>query len=116
MRRRPIKLTRRHARELEGMPSAQDQMLAWHMKRFFVGRGLTQTYQTITAGRVVHAPQVISVAGPPIQLDIRMLPGQAPEDFAKHAPAMAYHFSAAEVRIVPLGPSLIRLVLLPRPR
>ncbi len=107
---------RRHTRRYESTPSTQEQMLVWHVRRFFVGRGLTQTYHTVAAGRVVHVPQVISVTGPPIGLDIRMLPGQAPEDFAKHAPAMAYHFSAAEVRVVPLEPSRIRLELLPGPR
>ncbi len=110
-------LTRRRFRQLEHTRPAQDQMLAWHMQRFFVGRGLTQTHHTMAAGRIVHAPQVISVTSwAPIGLDIRMLPGQAPEDFAAHTPAMAYHFGAAEVRVVPLGPSLIRLELLPGPR
>lgn len=45
-------------------------------------------------------------------LDIRMLQGQTPEDFAAHASAMAYNLDVAEVRVIPLGVSLIRLELL----
>jgi hypothetical protein len=60
-----------------------------------------------------QAPQVSVLAGPPVGLEIRMLPGQMPADFAAHAPAIAYNLGVAEVRVVPLGPSLIRLELLP---
>jgi hypothetical protein len=59
---------------------------------------------------------VISVAdGPPVGLTIRMLPGQMPEDFAAHAQAFAYNLGVAHVRVIPLGPSRIRLDLLPGP-
>jgi hypothetical protein len=56
---------------------------------------------------------VSGVAGPPVGLNIRTLPGQTPDDFAAHAPAIAYNLGMAEIRVVPLGPSLIRLDLLP---
>ena len=46
-------------------------------------------------------------------LHIRTLPGQTPNNFAAHASAIAYNLGVAEVRVVPLGPSLIRLDLLP---
>ena len=51
--------------------------------------------------------------GPPEGLHIRILPGQSPEDFSAHTPAIAYDLGVAEVRVVPLGPSQIRLELLP---
>lgn len=35
--------------------------------------------------------------------------GRSPKDFLAHAEAIAYHLGMAEVRIVPLGPSTIRL-------
>jgi hypothetical protein len=71
-------------------------------------------YYSIGGGRGWHVPQVVSVVdGPPAALDIRTLPGQAPDDFVKHASAIAYNLGMAEVRVVPLGPSTIRLELLP---
>src|SRR5918912_1584754 len=59
-------------------------------------------------------PKVISVdPGPPLDLDIRMLPGQSPQNFSAHAAAIADDLSMTDVRVVPLGPSDIRLELLP---
>ncbi len=64
---------------------------------------------------VFHVPQVVSVVvGLPVRLDIRILPGQTPDDYAVRAPPVAYDLGVAEVRVVPLGPSLLRLELLPR--
>ncbi|MCA1681858.1 MAG: hypothetical protein LC700_01650 [Actinobacteria bacterium] len=87
-------------------------MLAWRVQDILVGRGLTQADYSIGGGRTLHIPEVISVTpGPPVGLDIRTLPGQMPDDFAAHAPAIAYNLGVVEVRVVPLGPSLIRLEL-----
>jgi hypothetical protein len=47
-----------------------------------------------------------------VELDIRMLPGQSPDDYAAHAKAIAYDLGMAEMRVIPLEPSLIRLQLL----
>jgi hypothetical protein len=59
---------------------------------------------------------VVSVTlGPPVGLDVRILPGQMPDDFAAHARTIAYNLDVAEVRVIPLGPDLIRLELLPKP-
>jgi hypothetical protein len=114
-------LARRRARKLErtlqAREQARDQLLAGHVQDILLGRGLTQTAFSIGGGRNVRVPQVVSVLpGPPVGLDIRTLPGQTPDDFATHAPAIAYNLGVAEVRVVPLGPSLIRLELLPEPR
>jgi len=69
------------------------------------------------SGRVFHIPQVVSVdPGPPVGLDIRILPGQSPDDFSAHATTIAYDLGMADVRVVPVGPSVIRLELLPRDR
>jgi hypothetical protein len=103
---------RRLAREFERRCRAHDQALAWSVQDVFIGRGLTQSSYSVS-GRTLRIPQVISVtAGPPVGLDIRILPGQIPEDFAANAQRIAYHLGVAAVRVVPLGPSLIRLVLL----
>jgi hypothetical protein len=76
--------------------------------------GLTRMDYSIGGGRMLHIPEVVAVsAGPPVGLDIRMLPGQRVEDFAAHAPAIAYYLAVSEVRVVSLGRSLIRLELLP---
>ena len=56
---------------------------------------------------------VAVIPGPPVSLDIRILPGQLPEDFAAHTQAIAYDLEVTEVRVVPLGPSMIRLELRP---
>jgi hypothetical protein len=93
-----------------------DQALAWRVQDIIAGLGLTQAGSSVGGGRTTHIPQVISVAdGPPVGLTIRMLPGQMPEDFAAHARAFAYNLGVAHVRVVPLGPSRIRLDLLPGP-
>ncbi|MGH3769523.1 MAG: hypothetical protein ACRDS0_24135 [Pseudonocardiaceae bacterium] len=108
------KFGRRRARRLERIRQADDQQLAWRVQEILVGCGLSQTDYSIAGGRVFHIPQVISViAGPPVGLKIRMLPAQMPDDFAIHAQRIAYNLEVADVRVVPLGPSLIRLELLP---
>jgi hypothetical protein len=95
-------------------PQEHNQTLAWRTQDIIAGLELTQTDFSIAGGRVVRIPQVVSVAaGPPVGLHIRILPGQTPDDFAARAPAIAYNLGVAQVRVVPLGPSLIRLDLLP---
>ena len=87
------------------------------MEEIIAGLELTQSDFSIAGGRIFHIPQVISVdTGPPVGLDIRILPGQSPDDFSAHAAAIAYDLGMAEVRVVPLGPSAIRLELLPHDR
>ena len=72
---------------------------------------------SIGADRVYHMPEVISVdPGPPLGVDIRMLPGQSPQNFSAHAAAIADDLGMTDVRVVPLGPSDIRLELLPHDR
>ncbi|MGH3768296.1 MAG: hypothetical protein ACRDS0_04250 [Pseudonocardiaceae bacterium] len=106
----------RHARRLEQAHQEHDQQLAWRVQDILVGCGLSQTDFSVAAGHVIHVPHVISVApGPPVSLVVRILPGQTPDDFAAHAPAIAYDLGVAEVRVVPLVPSLIRLELVSKP-
>ena len=105
---------RRRARQLERTRLAHEQRLAPRVHEIFFGCGLTQADYSIGGGRVVHVPQLVAVdAGPPVTLDIRTLPGQAPNDFTRHASAIAYHLGVTEVRVIPLSPSLIQLELLP---
>ena len=108
-------LASRRARRLERRRQIRDQRLAWRVQDIIVGCGLFQADYSIGGGRSVHIPQVTSVvAGPPVGLNIHMLPGQVPEDFVRHAHAIAYNLGVAEVRVIPRGPSLIRLELLPK--
>lgn len=110
-------LARRHNRDLERRQQVRDEHLAGRVEEIITGLGLVQSDFSIAAGRVFHIPQVVSVdPGPPVGLDIRILPGQSPDDFSAHAAAIAYDLGMAEVRVVPLGPSVIRLELLPHDR
>lgn len=107
-------LGRRSARRLERAHQEHDQRLAERLQEIIAGRGLIQADYSIGGGRCVHAPQVISVAtGPPMRLDIEILPGQTPDDFAAHASAIAYNLGVGEVRVIPLTPFVIGLELLP---
>jgi hypothetical protein len=109
-------LERRNARQLELKRQENDQRFAWHVEDIIAGRGLAQPYYSVVGGRSLRVPHVVAVvAGPPVVLDVRILPGQTPGDFAAQAPAIAYNLGVAEVRVVPLGSSLIRLKLLPGP-
>jgi len=102
----------RRARRRERIHRSNDQRLAWRVQDVLAGCGLTQDDYSVGGGRTFHIPQVLSVShGPPVSLDVRMLQGQTPEDFAAHASAMAYDLSVAEVRVLPLEPPLIRLQL-----
>jgi hypothetical protein len=107
----------RQHRDLERCQQAGYELLARRVEEIITGLGLIQSDFSIAAGRVFHSPQVVSVdPGPPMGVDIRILPGQSPQDFSTHAATIAYDLGMAEVRIVPLGPSLIRLELLPHDR
>jgi hypothetical protein len=113
--RRPLEW--RHNRDLERRQQVGYDLLAWRVEEIIAGLDLVQSDFSIAAGRVFHVPQVVSVdTGPPVGLDIRILPGQSPDDFSAHAAAIAYDLGMAEVRIVPLGPTVIRLELLPHDR
>jgi hypothetical protein len=98
---------------LERRRQANDQLLASRVEDIIIGCGLIQFSYSIVGGRGLRTPQVVAVvAGPPVGVDILILPGQMPDHFAVHAPAIAYNLGVAEVRVVPLGPSRIRLELL----
>ena len=78
--------------------------------------GLARTDHTIVGGETVHAPRVVLTdVGPPAWVQIDLLPGQSPEDFAAHAPESAQHVGVPQVWVVPLGRSHIRLELPARP-
>jgi hypothetical protein len=106
----------RHTRDLERRHLAAYERLAARVQEIIAGLGLIQEDFSIGGGRY-HVPRVISVdPGPPVRVDVRILPGQSPEDFSGHAATIAYDLGIAEVRIVPLGPSAIRLELLSHDR
>lgn len=107
-------LARRPTRERERMRQEGEQRLIRRVYDIIVGLGLTQGGYSAGGGRTVHVPEVISVTERPVGLDICMLPGQIPDDFTAHAKRIAYSLTVAEVRVVPLRPPLIRLILVPR--
>lgn len=84
------------------------------MQDIITGLGLTHTDFSIGGGRTVHVPEVVSVAaGPPVEVDIEILPGQSPEDFSAHERTFEYDLDMAKVQVIPLGPDRIRLELVP---
>jgi Domain of unknown function (DUF1918) len=108
----------RHSRDLERRQQVWDahrnEHLAGRVQDIFAGLGLTHVENSIGGGKILHVPKVVSVAaGPPVEVDIEILPGQSPEDFSAHDRTIAYDLGVAEVRVVPLGPDRIRLKLLP---
>lgn len=104
----------RYARDLERLRRAGEQQLVRRVQDIIVGLGLTQVQYSVAAGYMRILPKVILVAERPVELDIHMLPGQIPDDFAAKTKQFAYGLGVAEVRVVPLGPPyLIRLILVP---
>lgn len=109
-------LARYRARQRERERQAENQRFAWRVQDVLFGVGLSRMDFSIGGGRFTRGPEVVSMtAGPPMRLQIRILPGQTPEDFVARAPAIAYSLGVPEVRVVPVSPSLIRLDLLSRP-
>lgn len=92
----------------------RDEQLAWRVQGIVARLGLIHT-DFVGGEQITHIPQVLSmVVGPPVGLEVHTLPGQTSDEFAAHAPAIAYSLGVDEVRVVPLGPSRIRLDLLTR--
>ncbi len=107
-------LERRHTGDLEPRHQAAYERLAERVEEIIAGLGLIEDDFSISAGRIYHFPRVIAVhPGPPLAVDIHILPGQSPENYSAHATAIAYDLGMAEVHVVPLGPAEIRLELLP---
>ena len=103
-----------HHRDRERREQVAHERLAQRVEEILAGCGLGQEDDSIAAGRIYHFPQVTSVAaGPPMSVDIRMLEGQSPDDFSAHAATIAHDLGMAEVRVIPLDPSAIRLQLVP---
>lgn len=89
-----------------------NQWLVRRLQEAIVELGLTQTTYSISGGDTLHVPEMVSVMGrPPSKVDIRILQSQTLEDFATQAPAIAYRLGVTKVRVVGLGPSVIRLEL-----
>ncbi|MGH4025318.1 MAG: hypothetical protein ACRDRV_12155 [Pseudonocardiaceae bacterium] len=109
-------VARYRARKLERDRQAERQRFAWRVQDILVGVGLGRMDSSIGGGRITRGPDVVAMsAGPPVRVSVRILPGQKPDDFIARAPAIAYNLDVAEVRVVPLSPSLIRLDLLSSP-
>lgn len=114
--RRLQRAHQQHDQRLQRAYQQHNQQLAHRVQEIIAGCGLIQADYSIGGGRCVHIPRVVSVvAGPPVGLDIELLPGQTPDDFTAQTSAIAFHLGVAEVRVIPLPPALIRLELLAEP-
>jgi hypothetical protein len=88
--------------------------LARRIEQIIYGCGLIQTTFSIGGGRIINTPQVVAMtAGSPLQVYVRILPGQAPHDFTAHAETFAYNLGVAHVDVIAVEPFLIRLDLRP---
>ena len=77
--------------------------------------GTDLAHHTVTAARLpfLLAPQVQSVdPGPPVTLQVQMLPGQLVDDFHAQAHRIAAGMDVTMVRIWPCGHGLIKVALL----
>jgi DNA segregation ATPase FtsK/SpoIIIE-like protein len=91
----------------------RDQNLAWRAQEVFAGLGLVTGQASIVAGQTVSIPHVIQVhAGPPVSLVVRILPGQVVADFVEQSSRIAANLGVARVRVVGVGPLLLRMALL----
>lgn len=91
----------------------RDLALARRVHDILVGCGLTHTTFSVGGGRDIDVPEVVTVdLGPPLGVIIRILPGQTPDDYTAHTPAIAYNLGMARVHVIPVGPHLIRLNLI----
>ncbi|HET9258206.1 MAG TPA: hypothetical protein VFO16_23825 [Pseudonocardiaceae bacterium] len=103
----------RSARRPEHPHREHEQRFAWYVEDIIAACGLTRVDYSVAGDRAIRIPRVISVnPGPPVSVDVRILSGQLASDFATHAEAIAYDLEVSEVRVVPIGPSVIRLELL----
>ena len=98
---------------------SSDQRFAWRVQDILVGCGLSQSGSSLVGGTNYYLPKVIKVfpgspPGPPRALDVRILPGQGPDDYAKHAETIAYNLGLADVQVIGLEPYVIRLELVPK--
>jgi hypothetical protein len=92
-----------------------DERLADEVDTILIGCGLFEVGDSVSGGRNFYAPGVVKVVHGPTRLDIRILPGQGPGHFAKHAETIAYNLGMADVLVHPLEPYLIQLELVPKP-
>ncbi len=94
------------------------QRLAWYLQDVLVGCGLFKSGSSLVGGGNFYVPRILSVCpGPPLEFNIRTLPGQTPEEYRAKAVAIAYNLDVSAVAITALEPHLIRLTLLgPSPR
>jgi hypothetical protein len=103
---------RLHARREEHRREAADKSLALRVHNSLIRCGLSRSSYSIASGDMFHSPQVTSAdTGPPGWVEIDMLPGQSPDDFARHAEAIAHDLNVSKVRVVPLKTPRIRLEL-----
>jgi hypothetical protein len=95
---------------------SSNQKLARQVQDILVGCGLSQSGSSIVGGTNHYLPTVIKVVSGPssVELIVRILPGQMPDHYAAHAQTIAYNLDMAEVRVVGVGPYLIRLELVPK--
>jgi DNA segregation ATPase FtsK/SpoIIIE-like protein len=106
-------LARRRVLRSEQHQLRRDQNLAWRAQEVFAGLGLVTGQASIAAGQTVSIPHVIQVhVGPPVSLVVRILPGQVVADFAEQSSRVAANLGVARVRVVSVGPLLLRMELL----
>lgn len=88
------------------------QRIAWRMADVLRGTALARNASTGAAGTVVLAPEVAAVLpGPPVAVNLRLLPGQVAADVEAESHRIAEGFGARKIRIIPRAPSWVRIEL-----
>jgi DNA segregation ATPase FtsK/SpoIIIE, S-DNA-T family len=88
------------------------QRLAVRMTDVLMGTALARRDVTGGGGPVVLSPQVAAVMiGPPLCMNLRLLPGQTAADVELESDRLAEAFGARRVRIIPRAPGWVRVEL-----
>lgn len=107
----PFKWGEKFTRDLPGAVAGDFSRL-WRTIVEGIGPGPCQVVDTVT-GPTVRVPKIVKIEyGPPMSFTVEMLPGQLVEDFTAVADRIAPHLGAVCVRVVPVGLTHVKLVLL----
>lgn len=106
---------RARRRERERAEAERISELRWQWRNACAATPLAQ-YVYTPSGVSKAMPRLGRVdLGPPVTFTVRVRPGQTIADFEAAAPAIASAFDVAQLRVTPLVPQWVRIVLLSSP-
>jgi hypothetical protein len=110
-----LRSDRAQRRDRECIEAERISDLRWQWHSACSVRSLAHVIYTPSG--VTRAVPLISQVdlGPPVSFVVRLRAGQSLGDFIAAAPSIAPFLNAAELRITPLAPQWLRVVLVPKP-